>query len=164
MGHPPTRCLYPRALTCNGPGKVLGDHSRWYYANSLVSRSSFEFCLFCATERELRLTEMIDHRKAAFAIIRNSNVPCQVRHSPPSYDRLRLSDRIYSFFSFQLHANIRALHNYTLQEKKKAARGEGPGFDGELNNFQAPQLSSLAKLVSILLFGYCKPLMTVIRT
>jgi hypothetical protein len=98
---------------------------------------------------------MIDRRKAAFAIIRNSNVPCQVRHSPPSYGRLRLSDCIYSFFSFQLHANCRALHNYTLQEKKKAARGEGPGFDGELNNFQAPQLSSLAKLVSILLFGYC---------
>jgi hypothetical protein len=48
--------------------------------------------------------------------------------------------------NFQLHANCRALHNYTLQEKKKAARGEGPGFDGELNNFQAPQLSSLAKL------------------
>ena len=60
---------------------------------------------------------------------------------------------IYTFFSFQLHANIRALHKYTLEEKKKAARGNGPGFDGELNNFQAPQLSSLAKLVSILLFG-----------
>ena len=47
--------------------------------------------------------------------------------------------------------------------KKKAAREEGPGFDGELNNFQAPQLSYLAKLVSILLFGppavYCKPLL-----
>jgi len=51
-----------------------------------------------------------------------------------------------SHVNFQLHANCRALHNYTLQEKKKAARGEGPGFDGELNNFQAPQLSSLAKL------------------
>jgi len=48
--------------------------------------------------------------------------------------------------NFQLHANCRALHEYTLGEKKKAARGEGPGFDGELNNFQAPQLSSLAKL------------------
>ena len=74
---------------------------------------------------------------------------------------------IYTFFSFQLHANCRALHNYTLQEKKKAARGEGPGFDGELNNFQAPQLSSLAKLVSVLLFGCRKSLMTrnaVIRT
>ena len=114
------------------------------------SISRFEFGLFCAPEREVRLSEMIDRRKAAFAIIRSSNVPCQVRHSPPSYDRLCLSDRIYTFFSFQLHANCRALHNYTLQEKKKAARGEGPGFDGELNNFQAPQLSSLSKLVSVL--------------
>jgi hypothetical protein len=101
------------------------------------------------------LTEMIDRRNAAFAIIRNSNVPCQVHHSPASYDRLRLSDWIYTFFSFQLHANCRPLHNYTLREKKKAARGEGPGFDCGLNDFQAPQLSSLAKLVSILLFGYC---------
>jgi hypothetical protein len=67
---------------------------------------------------------------------------------------LGLSDRIYTFFSFQLHSNCLALHQFTLQEKKKEARGEGPGFDGEFNNFQAPQLSSLAKLVSILLFGY----------
>jgi hypothetical protein len=102
----------------------------------------------------VRLTEMIDRRKAAFAVIRNSNVPCQVRHSPPSYDRLRLYDCIYTFFRFQLHANCRTRHNYILQEKNKAARGEGPGFDGGLNDFQAPQLSSLAKLVSIL-FGYC---------
>jgi hypothetical protein len=93
---------------------------------------------------------MIDRRNAAFAIISYPYVPCQVRHSPPSYYRLGLSDRIYTCFSFQLHTNCRALHKYTLEEKKKAARGEGPGFDGELNNFQAPQLSSLAKLVSIL--------------
>jgi hypothetical protein len=103
----------------------------------------------------LRLTEMInDPRKAAFAIIRNSNVPCQVRHSSPSYGRLCLSNCIYTFFSYQLHANCRALHEYTLQERKRAARGEGPGFDGELNNFQTPQLSGLARLVSILLFCY----------
>jgi hypothetical protein len=38
--------------------------------------------------------------------------------------------------SFQSHTNCRALHEYTLSEKKKAARGKGPGFDGELNNFQ----------------------------
>jgi hypothetical protein len=56
--------------------------------------------------------------------------------------------------------NCLELHKYTLQEKNIAARGEGPGFDGEMNNFQAPQLSSLAKLVGILLFGYrCLPLM-----
>ena len=108
----------------------------------------------------LRLTEMTNCRKATFAIIRNSNVPCQVRHSSPPYGRLCVSDRIYTFFffSFQLHVNCRALHNYTLQERKKAARGEGPGFDGELNNFQTPQLSSLARLVSILLFGLLSPM------
>jgi hypothetical protein len=64
---------------------------------------------------------------------------------------LPIPDCINTFFSYQLHANCRALHKYTLEEKKKAAHGEGPGFDGEVNNFQAPQLSSLAKLVSILL-------------
>ena len=62
-----------------------------------------------------------------------------------------ISDCIDPFYSYQLHADCRALHKYTLQEKKKAARGEGTGFDGELNNFQVPQLSSLSKLVSILL-------------
>src|SRR5258707_1760687 len=93
---------------------------------------------------------MIDRRKPAFAIISNANVPCQVRRSPPSYGRRCLSDCIYTFFSFQLHANCRALHNYTLQEKKKAARGEGPGFDVDLNNFQAPQRSSFAELVRML--------------
>jgi len=41
------------------------------------------------------------------------------------------------------------LHEYTRTQKKKAAQGEGSGFDGELDDFQAPQLSSLAKLVSI---------------
>ncbi|KAH9979130.1 caspase domain-containing protein [Russula compacta] len=58
----------------------------------------------------------------------------------PSYRTLM------SHVNFQLHANCRALHQYTLDEKKKAERGEGPGFDGEFNNFQEPQLSSLAKL------------------
>ena len=119
----------------------------------------FLFCapFFYAAERELRLTEMIDHRKTTFSIIRNSNVPCQVRPQPSVLwptSLIRLD--LHLFFSFQLHANHRAQHNYTLQEKKKAALREGPGFDGELNDFQAPQLSSLAKLVSIsFLFGYC---------
>jgi hypothetical protein len=44
------------------------------------------------------------------------------------------------------------LHEYTRTQKKKAAQGEGSGFDGELNDFQAPQLSSLAKLVRILFY------------
>ena len=74
-----------------------------------------------------------------------------------------MSDGINPFCSYQLHANCRALHKYTMAEKKKAARGEGPGFDGELNNFQAPQLSSLSKLVSILfVFGCRDPLMDVV--
>jgi hypothetical protein len=46
------------------------------------------------------------------------------------------------------------LHDYTLAQKKKAAQGEGADFDGDLNNFQSPQLSSLSKLVSALLYFY----------
>jgi len=53
---------------------------------------------------------------------------------------------LMSHVNFRVHENCLALHKYTLEEKKKAARGGGPGFDGEFNNFQAPQLSSLAKL------------------
>ena len=94
---------------------------------------------------------MIDHRNSAFAIISYPYVPCQVRHSPPSYSRLCLSGRIYTLFSFKLHENACALHEYSLEEKKNAGR-EGPGFD-ELNNFQPPKLSSWSKVVSILLFG-----------
>jgi hypothetical protein len=41
------------------------------------------------------------------------------------------------------------LHEYTRIQNKKVAQGEGLGFDGELDDFQAPQLSSLSKLVSI---------------
>jgi hypothetical protein len=44
------------------------------------------------------------------------------------------------------------LHDYTRAQKKNAAQGEGTGFDGELNNFQSPQLSSLSKLASSLLY------------
>jgi hypothetical protein len=51
------------------------------------------------------------------------------------------------------------LHNYTLHWQEKKKHGVELGFDGELNNFQAPQLSSLAKLVSILLSGHCNRLM-----
>jgi hypothetical protein len=82
-----------------------------------------------------------------------THIKCAIR---PSYYRYRIA--LTSLFSYQLHANCRALHKYTLNEKRKARRGEGPGFDGDLNNFQAPQLSSLAKLVSIPLSGYCNPL------
>ena len=61
-----------------------------------------------------------------------------------------------SLFSYQLYENCRELHKYTLVEKKKAAQGEGSGFDGELNNFQSPQLSSLSKLVSVLFLFLCR--------
>lgn len=69
-------------------------------------------------------------------------------HIPPSCYPYRIA--FTPFFSYKLHANYRTLHTYTLEEKRKAARGEGPGFGGELNNVQAPpHLSSLAKLVRI---------------
>jgi len=48
--------------------------------------------------------------------------------------------------NYRLHANCRGLHKYTLEEKKKAAHGEGSGFDGEVNDFEAPQLSRLSKV------------------
>ncbi|KAI9440267.1 caspase domain-containing protein [Lactarius psammicola] len=58
----------------------------------------------------------------------------------PSYRNLM------SHVNFALHENARELHAYTREQKKKAARGEGTGFDGEMDNFQEPKLSSLAKL------------------
>jgi hypothetical protein len=38
----------------------------------------------------------------------------------------------------------------------RIARGDSAGseFDGELNNFQTPELSSLARLVSIFFFAH----------
>ncbi|KAH9005354.1 caspase domain-containing protein [Lactarius deliciosus] len=51
-----------------------------------------------------------------------------------------------SIVNFALHENARELHAYTREQKKREARGEGNGFDGELDNFQEPKLSSLAKL------------------
>ncbi|KAI9438818.1 caspase domain-containing protein [Lactarius indigo] len=53
---------------------------------------------------------------------------------------------LMSHVNFALHENARELHAYTREQKKKEARGEGNGFDGELDNFQEPKLSSLAKL------------------
>ncbi|KAI9432855.1 caspase domain-containing protein [Lactarius indigo] len=64
-------------------------------------------------------------------------------HSRPSYRELM------SHINFQLHDNALELHKYTRYQKKKATHGEGDGFDGELDNFQEPLLSSLAKLVSV---------------
>jgi hypothetical protein len=53
----------------------------------------------------------------------------------------------FFLFSFQLHDNALALHDYTRDQRKKARRGRGSGFDGELDNFQEPELSSLVRLV-----------------
>jgi hypothetical protein len=50
-------------------------------------------------------------------------------------------------FSFRLHENALALHEYTLQQMALAAQGEGKVIDGELDDFQEPELSSLVKLV-----------------
>ncbi|KAN0136282.1 Caspase domain containing protein [Lactarius tabidus] len=61
-------------------------------------------------------------------------------HSRPSYRALM------SHINFQLHDNAIELHKYTRYQKMKASHGEGDGFDGELDNFQEPVLSSLAKL------------------
>jgi hypothetical protein len=61
-------------------------------------------------------------------------------NSRPSYRTLM------SHINFQLHHNALELHKYTRSQKIKASHGEGEGFDGELDNFQEPLLSSLAKL------------------
>jgi len=62
------------------------------------------------------------------------------KHSHPSYGALM------AHINFQLHDNALALHDYTRHERKAAAIGQGDGFDGELDNFQEPELSSLVKL------------------
>jgi len=58
----------------------------------------------------------------------------------PSYRTLM------TYVNYQLYENCRLLHEYTRAQKKKAANGDGNGFDGDQNNFQAPQLSSLVRL------------------
>ena len=54
-----------------------------------------------------------------------------------------------SSFSFQLHDNALALHKYTREQRKMARQGQGNGFDGELDDFQEPELSSLVRLVRL---------------
>ncbi|KAH9968493.1 caspase domain-containing protein [Lactifluus volemus] len=53
---------------------------------------------------------------------------------------------LMSHINHKLHDNAMALHEYTYYQRKKVARGEGNGFDGDLDNFQEPELSSLVKL------------------
>lgn len=71
-----------------------------------------------------------------------STVLCKYlrRHPRPSFRNLM------SRINFMLHENGLALHKYTRYRKMKEKRGEGSSFDGELNDFQEPTLSSLAKL------------------
>ncbi|KAF8258294.1 hypothetical protein EI94DRAFT_1148415 [Lactarius quietus] len=59
-------------------------------------------------------------------------------HPRPSYRNMM------SHVNFALYENARELHAYTRQQKR-----EGNGFDGELDNFQEPMLSSLSKLVGL---------------
>ncbi|KAH9977499.1 caspase domain-containing protein [Russula compacta] len=63
------------------------------------------------------------------------------KNNYPSYGAMM------THINFQLHDNALALHAYTRDQRKKAAHGEGDGFlDGDLDNFQEPELSSLGKL------------------
>jgi len=48
--------------------------------------------------------------------------------------------------NFQLYYNARALHEFTRNERKNARYYKGDKFDGELDAFQEPQLSSLMRL------------------
>jgi len=48
---------------------------------------------------------------------------------------------LMTYVNYALHENARKLHEYTRQQKKG-----GNDFDGELDNFQEPKLSSLWKL------------------
>jgi hypothetical protein len=57
------------------------------------------------------------------------------KHPRPSYRSLM------THVNFVLHGNARELHTYTRQQKKY-----GNDFDGEMDNFQQPKLSSLTKL------------------
>ena len=63
----------------------------------------------------------------------------------------------FLLFSFQLHDNALALHEYTRHERKRTHLGDANRFDGELDNFQQPELSSLVRLVcSHHGFGFCR--------
>jgi hypothetical protein len=66
-----------------------------------------------------------------------------------AYQRAQCTASSFLYFSFQLHDNALALHEYTRHERKKAHNGQGDGFDGELDNFQQPELSSLERLVCL---------------
>jgi len=62
------------------------------------------------------------------------------KYSSPSYSALM------AHINFQLHDNALALHEYTRHERKRSHVGQADRFDGELDNFQQPELSSLVRL------------------
>ena len=133
------RCPYQHALILNEPGRVHVVRSRWCCSTSLVSLRFWP----------LSLADSYRRNKPP-SIVPWPDESCQVRY-PVLLPRTEVNIWPCSYFyrfSFQLHANYRVLHEYTRNQKRKRARGEGPDFDGELNNFQAPELSSLVKLVS----------------
>ena len=50
------------------------------------------------------------------------------------------------------------MHEYTRHERKLEASGQAVHFDGELDNFQEPELSSLGKLVRLhRISGFVRP-------
>ena len=124
------------------------------------------FFLFCCTEREERLSEIIDHKKAAFPIIRNS---CQVRHSPPASGRLYLSDAFTPFLvsNSMRTAAPRIIIPFRRQRKRRAEKDLVSNFRWRIEQLPSATAEQLGETVSVLLFGCRKPLMTrnaVIRT
>jgi len=113
-----------------------------------------EYDLLCSTDKA-----DMGHSEKPLPIISFPYVPRQVRHSPlltpPPICLSAYLIEFSPFFSFELHDTCRALHDFTLSERKKG--GKGPRFDGELVNFQAPQLSSLTRLVSVFLLAVFLP-------
>jgi len=66
-----------------------------------------------------------------------TTVLCNYLHKHPRSSYRKLMSHV----NFALHENARELQAYTRQQRR-----EGNGFDGELDNFQEPKLSSLWKL------------------
>lgn len=57
------------------------------------------------------------------------------------------SGRLMRFRSHKIYKNSLKLHEWTLEQRRRArSEGKEPP-DGEFLNFQTPELSSLAKLV-----------------
>lgn len=68
-----------------------------------------------------------------------------VKYAKPLFSHLPIQAHLLTFFSFALHENSRDLHAHTRPREK-----EDNVFDGKLDNFPEPRLSSLWKLVRLL--------------